>query len=104
MKKPKPLQEPLIIVLIINNQLVTKFFGGLSRNRKLPISIPGDLVFKRFWENLLPTEFFFDRGVHFVMVRPLFPKTSQGCRVQSHKDGSRCFCRVEGGVTYTSLA
>jgi hypothetical protein len=28
-------------------------------------------------------EFFFDRGVGFVTVRPLFPTATQGCRDRS---------------------
>jgi len=63
------------------------------------------LVFRRFWKIFLLIEFFFDRLLGFAKVRPLFPITSQGCRVQSHiRERSRCFCRVEGGVTSIPLA
>ena len=39
--------------------------------------------FKGIWVKILFTEIFFDRVTDFVNVRPLFPTSSQGCRVWS---------------------
>jgi len=61
-----------------DNQSFTKIPRGQSRHGKILIPALGNLVFKRFRENLLPTEFFFDRMVHFAKVRPLFPKNQSG--------------------------